>query len=283
MTDAISLITEPDISQTAGELIPSVAIDRIIAMRNEAINHFMLALKELEASKELIKRAASGDYLYGFTQVVTDSLNWSEKPERAIRQISRLADHKIWKQLMNDTGMYTFMSKKQRDEWERQLESDDCPEVTLDNVMATFRHLHENKADTFEKGVIDVFRALSWDYKTNNPCRMGKKIIVSSFLDTWRIGKPTFSSSGQSRLDDLARPFWLLDGKNIPDHRESEGSAFDRFYQQNGAGALCEMEYFSVRAFLKGTAHITFKRPDLVDKLNDIIARHYPAALPPRV
>lgn len=283
MTDAISLITEPDISQTAGELIPSVAIDRIIAMRNEAINHFMLALKELEASKELIKRAASGDYLYGFTQVVTDSLNWSEKPERAIRQISRLADHKIWKQLMNDTGMYTFMSKKQRDEWERQLESDDCPEVTLDNVMATFRHLHENKTDTFEKGVIDVFRALSWDYKTNNPCRMGKKIIVSSFLDTWRIGKPTFSSSGQSRLDDLARPFWLLDGKNIPDHRESEGSAFDRFYQQNGAGALCEMEYFSVRAFLKGTAHITFKRPDLVDKLNDIIARHYPAALPPRV
>lgn len=283
MTDAISLITEPEITQTAGELIPSVAIDRIIAMRNEAINHFMLALKELETSKELIKRAASGDYLYGFTQVVTDSLNWSEKPERAIRQISRLADHKIWKQLMNDTGMYTFMSTKQRDEWERQLESDECPEITLDNVMATFRHLHENKGDTFEKGVIDVFRSLSWDYKTNNPCCMGKKIIVSGFLDTWRIGKPTFSSSGQSRLDDLARPFWLLDGKNIPDHRESEGLAFDRFYQQNGAGALCEMEYFSVRAFLKGTAHITFKRPDLVDKLNDIIARQYPTALPPRV
>ncbi|MCO9948774.1 DUF4942 domain-containing protein, partial [Salmonella enterica subsp. enterica serovar Montevideo] len=26
-----------------------------------------------------------------------------------------------------------------------------------------------------------------------------------------------------------------------------------------------------------------FKRPDLVEKLNDIIARHYPGALPPRV
>ncbi|HCL5567348.1 TPA: DUF4942 domain-containing protein, partial [Escherichia coli] len=25
------------------------------------------------------------------------------------------------------------------------------------------------------------------------------------------------------------------------------------------------------------------KRPDLVEKLNDIIARHYPGALPPRV
>ncbi|HAJ9962139.1 MULTISPECIES: DUF4942 domain-containing protein, partial [Enterobacteriaceae] len=26
-----------------------------------------------------------------------------------------------------------------------------------------------------------------------------------------------------------------------------------------------------------------FKRSDLVEKLNDIIARHYPGALPPRV
>ncbi|HAH3439684.1 TPA: DUF4942 domain-containing protein, partial [Escherichia coli] len=29
--------------------------------------------------------------------------------------------------------------------------------------------------------------------------------------------------------------------------------------------------------------HIMFRRPDLVDRLNDIIARHFPEALPPRV
>ncbi|EKQ1454262.1 DUF4942 domain-containing protein, partial [Salmonella enterica] len=32
-----------------------------------------------------------------------------------------------------------------------------------------------------------------------------------------------------------------------------------------------------------GTVHIVFKRSDLVEKLNDIIARHYPGVLPPRV
>lgn len=36
---------------------------------------------------------------------------------------------------------------------------------------------------------------------------------------------------------------------------------------------------FSIKYFQKGTAHITFKRPELVDKLNDIIARHYPRML----
>lgn len=36
---------------------------------------------------------------------------------------------------------------------------------------------------------------------------------------------------------------------------------------------------FSIKYFQKGTAHITFKRAELVDKLNDIIAHHYPGTL----
>ncbi|WP_113772939.1 DUF4942 domain-containing protein, partial [Shigella boydii] len=29
----------------------------------------------------------------------------------------------------------------------------------------------------------------------------------------------------------------------------------------------------------EGSGHITFKRLDLVDKMNDIVAKHYPSAL----
>ncbi|MGS3492239.1 DUF4942 domain-containing protein [Klebsiella pneumoniae] len=36
--------------------------------------------------------------------------------------------------------------------------------------------------ETFVTGIIDVFRKLSWDYKTNNPCRLGKKIILEGVL-----------------------------------------------------------------------------------------------------
>ncbi|KUA31358.1 hypothetical protein DE21_20290 [Salmonella enterica subsp. enterica serovar Typhimurium var. 5-] len=51
----------------------------------------------------------------------------------------------------------------------------------------------------------------------------------------------------------------------------------------DNVGKLLEGEYFTVRGYQKGTVHIVFKRSDLVEKLNDIIARHYPGALPPRV
>lgn len=35
-----------------------------------------------------------------------------------------------------------------------------------------------------------------------------------------------------------------------------------------------EDEFFSVRYFQKGTGHLIFKRPDLIDQMNGIIAKH---------
>ncbi|MCQ6968209.1 DUF4942 domain-containing protein [Escherichia coli] len=51
---------------------------------------------------------------------------------------------------------------------------------------------------------------------------------------------------------------------------------------ENRHSSRYEDEMFVIKYFQKGTAHIVFKRPELVDKLNDIIARHYPGALSAR-
>ena len=40
-----------------------------------------------------------------------------------------------------------------------------------------------------------------------------------------------------------------------------------------------EDDYLEVRTFKNGNGHVTFKRPDLVEKMNLILARHYPNAL----
>ncbi|HAM7003866.1 TPA: DUF4942 domain-containing protein, partial [Escherichia coli] len=39
--------------------------------------------------------------------------------------------------------------------------------------------------------------------------------------------------------------------------------------------ACYEDEMFSIRYFRKGSAHITFKHPELVEKLNAVLAKHY--------
>jgi len=270
--------------QRAGEVIPSVAIDRILALRENGLKQYAEALDMLNSARKLLLAATGGEYLYGFELCVKDALSWADQPERAQKGIKKSVDGKIWHRLMSETGMFTLMSGKQRDEWDRQTDGEDMPEIALDTVLATFEQLHTHKNDTFEQGVIDVFRSLSWDYRTNNPCKFAKKIIVSRLFNTYSSGYITFSISGRSTLDDLAKVFYLLEGRNVPDHRVSEGTKFSDHYQREGfSGNAYEGEYFSLRYFKKGTAHITFNRPELVDRMNEIVARYYPSMLPARV
>ncbi|HBT6174703.1 TPA: DUF4942 domain-containing protein, partial [Klebsiella pneumoniae] len=120
--------------------------------------------------------------------------------------------------------------------------------ITLENVMSTFRHLNASKADTFTQGLIDIFKSLSWDYKTNNPCMFGKRIIIAPLLDVWRSSWVRFSSDGHTKIDDLARPFYVLDGRNVPDYRVSDGAKLDAFFSENQFnGKVFECDYFSVR------------------------------------
>jgi hypothetical protein len=43
--------------------------------------------------------------------------------------------------------------------------------------------------EVFERGIINVFKGLSWDYKTNSPCSFGKKIIINHLVthNQWGI------------------------------------------------------------------------------------------------
>lgn len=138
------------------------------------------------------------------------------------------------------------MDAQARDEWHKSLEKDDIPAISEDNILSTFRQLHQSKEEVFERGVINVFKNLSWDYKTNNPCYFGKKIIVNNLVKYDKWGYSLSWGWRRDQLADLERMLFLLDGK---------------------------------RLFQKGSGHITFKRMDLVEKMNDIIAKHYPGML----
>ncbi|EOC0702130.1 DUF4942 domain-containing protein [Salmonella enterica subsp. enterica serovar Kokomlemle] len=289
MHSTTTLSADIDMQSGANELIPSVAVDRVIAQRNSGVDMFMKGVKALQEAQKLLAAAAGCDGFSGMAQLVESGLRGSRsaKGDEAIRRsICLHADRDIWQRLMEDTGMLTLMSAAQKKQWSTDLYSDNCPEISLDNVLATFRQLNASKAETFEQGVIDVFRNLSWDYRTNNPRYLGKRIIIDGVLDNFQGKWYSVRSYGQERINDLARPFWLLDGKTVPDFRVSEGVQLSDFIQQGGVNSVGELltcDYFTLRVFKKGSAHITFTRPDLVDRVNDIIARHYPGALPPAV
>lgn len=120
----------------------------------------------------------------------------------------------------------------------------------------------------------------SWNYKTNSPCKFGSKIIVNNLVRGDRWGLHLITGQQADRLADLERMLYLFSGKPIPDNRENIIIRLDDHIRSVQGKACYEDEMFNIRYFKKGSAHITFRKPELVDRLNDIIARHYSEMLP---
>lgn len=68
----------------------------------------------------------------------------------------------------------------------------------------------------------------------------------------------------------------LLDSKPVPEDNHVLSIRLSDHINAQHESTNYEDEYFSIRYFQKGSRHITFKRPDLVEKMNDMIAKHYP-------
>ncbi|HDD8802464.1 TPA: DUF4942 domain-containing protein [Escherichia coli] len=162
----------------------------------------------------------------------------------------------------------------------RSLEYDNFPEISEANILSTFEQLHQNKDEVFERGMINVFKGLSWDYKTNSPCKFGSKIIVNNLVRWDQWGFHLISGMQADRLADLERMLHLLSGKPIPDNRGNITINLDDHIQSVQGKGRHEDEMFIIKYFKKGgSAHITFKRLELIDRINDIIARHFPSVL----
>ena len=184
-------------------------------------------------------------------------------------------DSTAWQYLMHESGMRSLMDAKARETWDKAIADGDIPELTEANVRSTFKMLHDSRGEIFERGVIACFRSLAWDYKTNLPQKFGKRIVM-----TYLTGSGSYSKADQ--LDDLIRVLSILDGKPEPDHRHGTYALLSAA-GLNGWPArpgFVENDYLSIRTFKNHNGHVTFKRLDLVEKMNLIIAKHYPGALP---
>ncbi|HDV8458636.1 TPA: DUF4942 domain-containing protein [Enterobacter asburiae] len=67
-----------------------------------------------------------------------------------------------------------------------------------------------------------------------------------------------------------------------PFNRTDIASRLSEHIRQHPHDQQFEDEMMSIRYFQKGTCHIIFRCMELVEKMNDIVARHYPGMLAAR-
>ncbi len=204
-----------------------------------------------------------------------------------IKDFQKFLDSLAWDRILKETGIRTFMDNASRRTWDEQIQRCDVPELNLEAVQQNIRQWYDTRPDMMEAGVLEVFRHLSYDYKSNSHRKFGKKVIVESFCSKWihRCNGVTttdlhFAQNTCNYIDDLVRVMHILDHKPEPDHRQGIYRRATAAYT-NGQQMTLDTEYLGLRWYLKGTVHVTFKRPELVVQMNQILNKHHPNALPP--
>lgn len=264
---------------STNELIKGVGIDNLIAKRNFILEKFSNAIQLIQEASCI----AVGEFI-GFPTITIDengvygSLKYFKCKDNLnglIDIVKKYVDREFWKRLFNESGLLDFFDQKSKGELDRSFyDKKGCPELTKENIVSIFADLYDRRGEMFESGVLNIFKNLSWNYKTNQPFKFGKKIIVNNMGELNCYNSLSFNISALDKLNDLQRAFCILDNKPVPN---SENNMRSKLCMRSVS--QWEEEYFHLKLYKKGTGHLTFKRDDLVEKMNKILHKHYPNAL----
>jgi hypothetical protein len=262
------------------ELIPSLSIANLLQQREAVLILFQEALEKLEQAHALATAARLGfpdfSMARGWRSNGLHMTGECANRTTLLETFQACVDAGGWTTLLHDSGMRSIMSASKRKDVDEQIGAEKVPELTREAIRATFATLHDSRVDMFEQGVLECFRRLSWDYKTNLPQKFGKRMVM-----TYLTSYGSANLRQTDHLDDLFRVFHLCDGKPEADHRRGAYRLIAEAMQRTSEWPKpAENDYVSIRLFKNQNGHVTFKRPDLVTRLNRILAKHYPDALP---
>lgn len=184
-----------------------------------------------------------------------------------IESLTRDVDRRMWRQTMELTGFNKYMDKKARNEFAESLDKNP-PTFTLDNVRSTLISSYNQAEEFMNRGVVELFRSLGAQYKTNDAFKIGKKIILRNWFTVF-CGDLSVNYNQEPEMNDLDRVVRTLDGVEFKEH------LFSQSMRKMIKCKEYEDEYFKIKAFKNGNAHLWLKRDDITDKINDIIAAWY--------
>lgn len=296
---------------TGAALVPRATIEEIVARRNRALDLFSRAFDAIEAADAAVRAAraeldeACGgrapETHLGATAPEVEAFRHAVKlpnPEQYRRVARRLADAQVWASLVARTEMDHLMDKQAKDQLRAQMayvpervdphtgmliNTDEIekglPPVTVEAVEATLRGLVEDAGMIFARGVANAFTQLDRRFRSHDGFSIGARIILAGAFD--QFGSWSYYRNQRDILIDVERVFLVLGGRGpraayagivgaVEAARKAQGLGWGRVARTDVEG-----EFFRVRIFKNGNAHLWFTRKDLVAKVNQVLADYY--------
>lgn len=256
------------------EIVRKAGAVEIVGCRDEAIRLYREAFRLIGEAKALTKRATGSDHAGPDLRQMTFYDIAKGEIDRDMLAVTKSIDTGVWEYLLDAIGLKAMMDATAIEEFRKQ-NTEAPPPVTMDNIAATLNDLGARRIEIFDRGVVSLFSRLDRTFKTNPSFRVDKKIIIKDALSTTWSGWNHWRSA-QDQVRDLDRILHMLDGKPAKDQLADAAAIVGRVERKP---ATVETEYLDFKLCANGNLHISFKRPDLVQSINRIIAAHFGATL----
>lgn len=269
-----------------GALVPRATVSAIVAQRDRALALYADAHDAIQAASDAVMAARSAAiqaapgqdtrYNYLSREERSTFLRTITVPERSeyLSDARRLTDTDVWAKIISFTDIERLMDKTAKDDFTRQLR-EDPPEVTEENVYATLQQLAMDADLIFQRGIAEVFSNLDRRFRSHDGFKIGSRVILSNALNEW--GGWSYHRNHRDTLQDIERTFFVLDGKVPPASCGGIVGAVEaeRNARRGPHQSEVESEFFRIRCFKNGNAHVWFLRDDLVKKVNRLLAEYY--------
>jgi hypothetical protein len=279
-------------------------VEDIVTKRNRAIALYAEAHRAIEIAAEAVSIAheaaqSASPGINAFTHSHAEEIKafyaavQLPNREQYLRTARRLIDINVWSWIIERTDLERLMDKEAKDTLRKQMayvpEKVDrsgqlinqeeiergLPEVSVENIQATLEQFSADADMIFRRGIANAFAKLDRRFKSHDGFKVGSRVILNSaFNDS---GHWSYYSHHRDTLIDIERTFAVLDGKTVGASYATTIGAIDlaRSGQWGARQTEVDTEYFKIRIWMNGNAHLWFNRPDLVRKVNKLLAEYY--------
>lgn len=278
-------ITQEDRPTDAGALIPRATVEAIVAQRNAVLKLYGEAFDTLTVATAAVEkagtafnriRAREGRFNYHSHDEKGKFLEALNLPKRQdyLATAQKLVDIEVWSHIIELTDLERLMDKEAKDKLHRDL-TETPPEPTVENIRATLEQFAADADMIWRRGVANAFSKLDRRFRSHDGFKIGSRVILTYMFDEY--GWRNFRSDQESTLMDIERAFLILDGVAVP---PNYAGIVGRLRNSRGHGhgarqSYAENEFFRLKGFKNGNAHLYFQRDDLVEKVNKVLAEYY--------
>jgi len=249
---------------------------------NGLLAHYNISLEEFERCNRHLENLSRYCKPFGWREIykeIESAQNLQERWNRFYRKITEAA----WTAILEHPGFQSLLSVRARNMISEFRLKQTRMDFNEENIRAMLEALLEKRQAILDAVIQDAFDELTKFHKenrvyfegwnSNEAWKVAPKVVLPYYVRRGLRDKPELDYRNRDRLMDIDRALCVVSGKKL-----EEIATVAETLQLNlpnwTPGASYSSTFFTkIRAYKKGTLHLTFRDPDILAKFNRMAAQ----------